>query len=66
MFGDYYTADLLSASPRTTMVGNLVDEALGSPFVGRAASLVVLLMVLLLLPILYYLATTRRAAREAA
>jgi spermidine/putrescine transport system permease protein len=64
MFGDYYTADLLSASPRTTMVGNLIDEALGSPFVGRAASLVVVLMLLLLLPILYYLATTRRASRE--
>jgi spermidine/putrescine transport system permease protein len=65
MFGDYYTADLLSGSPRTTMIGNLVDEALGSPFVGRAASLVVLLMVALLIPILYYMATTRRAAREA-
>jgi len=66
MFGDYYTADLLSGSPRTTMIGNLVDEALGSPFVTRAASLVVMLMVVLLLPILYYLVVTRRAAREGA
>jgi ABC-type spermidine/putrescine transport system permease subunit I len=66
MFGDYYTQDLLSASPRTTMVGNLVDQALNSPFVGRAAALTVLLMALLLLPMLYYLYATSRAARERA
>ncbi len=66
MFGDYYTADLLSGSPRTTMVGNLVDEAINSPFVTRAAGLVLLMMVGLLIPMLYYLSTTARAAREAA
>ena len=66
MFGDYYTADLLSASPRTTMLGNLVDHAINSPFVTRAASLVVVMMVLLLLPMLYYMYATARAGREAA
>jgi len=66
MFGDYYTADLLSASPRTTMLGNLVDHAINSPFVTRAASLVVVLMVLLLLPMLYYMYATARAGRQAA
>jgi ABC-type spermidine/putrescine transport system permease subunit I len=66
MFGDYYTADLLSASPRTTMLGNLVDHAIYSPFVTRAASLVVVMMVLLLLPMLYYMYATARAGREAA
>lgn len=65
MFGDYYTNDLLSASPRTTMVGNLIDRAINSPFVTQAASLVVLLMGLLLLPMLYYLYATAKAAREA-
>jgi spermidine/putrescine transport system permease protein len=65
MFGDYYTQDLLSASPRTTMVGNLVDEAVNSPFVTRAAALVVVLMLLLLIPMLYYLYSTARATREA-
>jgi len=65
MFGDYYTADLLSASPRTTMLGNLVDHAVNSPFVTRAASLVVVMMVLLLLPMLYYMYATARAGREA-
>jgi ABC-type spermidine/putrescine transport system permease subunit I len=65
MFGDYYTQDLLSASPRTTMIGNLVDHAIRSPFVTRAASLVALMMVLLIIPMIYYLYSTARAAREA-
>jgi spermidine/putrescine transport system permease protein len=65
MFGDYYTNDLLSGSPRTAMVGNLIDHAIGSPFVTRAAALVVLLMVMLILPMLYYLYATARATREA-
>ena len=25
MFGDYYTADLLSGSPRTSMIGNQIE-----------------------------------------
>jgi spermidine/putrescine transport system permease protein len=66
MFGDYYTQDLLSSSPRTGMVGNLVDTAIGSPFVGRAAALVVVMMVVLLIPMLYYLFSTARANRELA
>jgi spermidine/putrescine transport system permease protein len=61
MFGDYYTNDLLSASPRTTMVGNLIDSSINSPLVTQAASLVVLLMLLLLLPMFYYLYVTNRA-----
>ena len=64
MFGDYYTNDILSASPRTTMVGNLIDHSLNSPFVTRAAALVVLLMGLLLIPMLYYLYATARATRD--
>jgi spermidine/putrescine transport system permease protein len=66
MFGDYYTADLLSGSPRTTMVGNLVDHAVNSPLVGRAAALVLVLMVLLVIPMLYYLYATSRASRQPA
>jgi spermidine/putrescine transport system permease protein len=66
MFGDYYTQDLLSASPRTTMVGNLVDRAKSSPFVTRAAGLVVVLMLMLLIPMAYYLYSTARASREVA
>ncbi len=65
MFGDYYTNDLLSASPRTTMVGNLIDHTINSPSVTLSASLVVLLMGLLIIPMLYYLYATNRAARQA-
>lgn len=64
MFGDYYTNDLLSASPRTSMYGTLIDRAVNSPFVTQAASMVVVLMGLLLLPMLYYLYATARAARD--
>jgi spermidine/putrescine transport system permease protein len=64
MFGDYYTTNLLSASPKTSMYANLIDEALTSPFVARAASLVIWLMVLLLLPILYYLHASRGSPQE--
>jgi len=66
MFGDYYTQDLLSASPKTTMVGNVVDHAISSPFVTRAAGLVTVMMVLLIVPMFYYLYSTARASREAA
>jgi ABC-type spermidine/putrescine transport system permease subunit I len=66
MFGDYFTNDLLSGSPRTSMVGNLVNDAISSPGQGgQAAALVLLLMVLLLAPMLAYVRTTGRAAREA-
>jgi ABC-type spermidine/putrescine transport system permease subunit I len=63
MFGDYYTNNLLSASPRTSMIGNLIDNTISSPLVGQAASMVVVLMLLLLLPMLYYLYATNRATR---
>jgi spermidine/putrescine transport system permease protein len=66
MFGDYYTQDLLSGSPRTVMVGNVIDHAIGSPFVTMAASLVVVMMILLIVPMLYYLFSTARANRELA
>ena len=66
MFGDYYTNNLLSASPRTSMIGNLIDNTISSPLVAQAASMVVVLMLLLILPMLYYLYATNRAARMAA
>jgi ABC-type spermidine/putrescine transport system permease subunit I len=67
MFGDYFTNDLLSGSPRTSMVGNLVNDAIGTPGQGgQGAVLVLLLMVVLLLPMLYYVWSTSRASRESA
>jgi ABC-type spermidine/putrescine transport system permease subunit I len=62
MFGDYYTQDLLSGSPKTNMYGNLINSSIGSPGQGpTGAVLVMLLMVLLLIPMGYYLRSTLRA-----
>jgi ABC-type spermidine/putrescine transport system permease subunit I len=66
MFGDYYTADLVSASTQTNMIGNQIDEFMrqGSQKVTGAA-LTLLLSVFLLVLMFYYLRTTRRAGTSA-
>jgi spermidine/putrescine transport system permease protein len=66
MFGDYYTADLVSASTQTNMIGNQIDEFMrqGSEKVTGAA-LTLLLSAFLLVLMLYYLRTTRRAGTSA-
>jgi spermidine/putrescine transport system permease protein len=65
MFGDYYTPDLVSASPKTSMIGNQIDQLTrqGSEKVTGAA-LTMILSVLLLVLMLYYLRATRRADQE--
>ncbi len=67
MFGDYYTPDLVSASPKTSLIGNQIDQLTrqGSEKVTGAALTMVLSAVLLVL-MLYYLRATRRADQEAA
>jgi ABC-type spermidine/putrescine transport system permease subunit I len=66
MFGDYYTADLVSASTQTNMIGNQIDEFTrqGSEKVTGAA-LTLLLSAFLLILMFYYLRTTRRAGVSA-
>jgi ABC-type spermidine/putrescine transport system permease subunit I len=65
MFGDYFTNDLLSGATSTSMIGNLIDDAVGTPGQGATgAVLVLILMVILLLPMLYYVRTTARATEE--
>ena len=66
MFGDYYTNDLVSASAKTSMIGNQIDQLTrqGSEKVTGAVLTVLLSLVLLVL-MLYYLRTTRRADAEA-
>jgi spermidine/putrescine transport system permease protein len=66
MFGDYYTADLVSSSTQTNMIGNQIDEFMrqGSEKVTGAA-LTLLLSVFLLILMFYYLRTTRRAGTSA-
>lgn len=64
MVGDYYTNDLLSASPRTEMVGNQIVYFLQSttqPQVG--ASLVLILSAVLLVAMAGYLVSVSRAQR---
>ena len=65
MFGDYYTNALLSQSPRTTMIGNLIDYTYVTPgLAAEGASLVLTVVVILILPMLWYLRYTARAAAE--
>ena len=67
MFGDYYTQDLISASPRTSMIGNQIDQFTrqgSQKTVG--AVLTMLLAAVLLVLMLYYLRSTRRADLERA
>jgi spermidine/putrescine transport system permease protein len=62
MFGDYYTNDLLSQSPRTSMIGNLINDATDATGQGpQGAVLVLILMILLIVPMIYYLRSTLRA-----
>ncbi len=66
MFGDYYTPDLVSASPETSMIGNQIDQYTrqgSQKTVG--AVLTVVLAALLLVLMLYYLRATRRAGEAA-
>jgi ABC-type spermidine/putrescine transport system permease subunit I len=47
------------------MIGNLIDDSVGTPGQGaRAAVLVLILMVILIIPMLYYTWSTARATRE--
>jgi spermidine/putrescine transport system permease protein len=60
MLGDYFTNDLLSASPGTSMVGNLINNsALAPGQTGQAGAFVLLVLVVSLLPMLWYVRTTR-------
>jgi putrescine transport system permease protein len=67
MFGDYYTNDLISASPRTSMIGNQIDEyARQGSQKTVGAVLTMLLAAVLLVLMFYYLRTTRKADLERA
>jgi ABC-type spermidine/putrescine transport system permease subunit I len=66
MFGDYYTATLLSGSPKTNMVGKLIEQDINTGAgSGRAAALTVVLMVFVGILMTYYLYSVARASREA-
>jgi spermidine/putrescine transport system permease protein len=65
MFGDYYTTELLSGAPRTSMIGNQIQfYLLNSSEKNMGAGLVVVLSVMLMVLMAYYLITTDRATRQ--
>jgi spermidine/putrescine transport system permease protein len=66
MFGDYYTPDLISGSPKTSMIGNAINGYVqGGPDKPRGAALTLLLSAFLLVVMLYYLRVVRADQREA-
>jgi spermidine/putrescine transport system permease protein len=61
MFGDYYTPDLMSGSPKTAMLGNAINGYVqGGPDKSLGAALTLLLAAFLLVFMLYYLRVLRR------
>ena len=65
MFGDYYTPDLLSGSPETSMIGNEINLYIrGGQQIPVGAALVVCLMAFLAVLMGYYLVVTARAQRR--
>ena len=65
MFGDYYTPDLLSGSPRTTLIGNQINFYIrGGQQIPVGAALVVVLMLILSVLLAYYVVLTTRAQRR--
>jgi spermidine/putrescine transport system permease protein len=66
MLGDYYTNQLLSGAPNTSMVGNLIEGQLGTPGLqGQGAVLSLFLLLILVIPMVYYVIATNRSSREA-
>ena len=62
MLGDYFTSDMLSASPKTAMVGNLINDSVRTPGqTGQAGAFVMLVFLVALLPMLYYIRVTSRS-----
>ena len=61
MLGDYFTNDLLSASPKTAMAGNLINDSVQAPGqTGQAGAFVMLVLVVTVLPMFYYVRVTLR------
>jgi ABC-type spermidine/putrescine transport system permease subunit I len=61
MLGDYFTSDMLSASPKTAMVGNLINDSVQAPgLTGQAGAFVMLVFLAALLPMFYYIRVTSR------
>jgi putrescine transport system permease protein len=65
MFGDYYTPDIVSGAPQTSLIGNQIDLYFhygGQPTIG--AAITVILAVFLTVLMAYYLRSIHRASRD--
>jgi ABC-type spermidine/putrescine transport system permease subunit I len=65
MFGDYYTPNLVSSAPTTSMLGNQIDlyfHSTSQPTIG--AALTVLMSLFLVVLMGYYLVTVARATKD--
>jgi len=66
MFGDYYTPNILSGSPQTSMLGNQIDLFFhGGPQPSIGAALTLVLSLFLGVLMVYYMYTVAKASREA-
>ncbi len=60
MLGDYFTVDLLSGSPDTSMVGNLINNSVLTPGqTGQAGAFVLLILLVSVVPMVLYVRSTR-------
>ena len=65
MFGDYYTTNIVSGAPSTSMIGNQIDLYFhGGPQPTIGAAITVLLAGFLMILMIYYMRTIHRASRE--
>jgi ABC-type spermidine/putrescine transport system permease subunit I len=63
MLGDYFTNDLLSGSPETAMIGNLINNSVLTPGqTGQAGAFVLLILVVSVVPMVLYVRSTRSGA----
>jgi ABC-type spermidine/putrescine transport system permease subunit I len=66
MLGDYFTNQLMSGTPGTAMIGNVIDNQLNTNgFEGQGAVLSLLLLAVLVVPMVYYVLATAKSARSA-
>lgn len=65
MFGDYYTPNLVSGAPTTSMLGNQIDlyfHSTSQPTIGAALTILMSLFLVVLMG--YYLITVARATKD--
>lgn len=66
MLGDYFTNDLLSGSPSTSMIGNLINNSVLTPGeTGQAGAFVLIILVVSVLPMIFYVRSTRSGSEIA-